>query len=233
MHHYKPAHQSIKTWAEDDRPREKMMQHGPASLGLHELLAILINNGSKQRSAVELARDVMNLAHNDLHHMLRLSIADLQQLKGIGPAKAITIKAALELAVRIEAADLAKKEKLTTSADAAKYLRRRLGSEDRELFVVLFLNHSNRLLGYEVVSSGGITGTVVDVRIVLRRALEQKATALILCHNHPSGNLRPSDADRQLTQQLQAAAKLLQLHIVDHIIVSDEGYYSFSDEGDL
>jgi DNA repair protein RadC len=224
---------SIKHWAEDDRPREKLLQHGAASLGLHELLGILINNGSKNTSAVQLARQVLQLADNDLTKLPRLSVTDLQRLKGIGPAKAITIKAALELAVRIDTAGLATREKVTSSADLARYLRKRLGSEDREQFVVVFLNAGNRILGHEVISSGGITGTVVDVRIVLRRVIESKATGLILCHNHPSGNLRPSAADHSLTQQLKAAATLLTLKVLDHIIVSDEGYYSFADEGVL
>ena len=233
MKYENPAHTSIKQWAEDDRPREKMQQHGPASLGLHELLAILINNGSKSKSAVDLARDVMNMGNNDLHQVLRLNIAELQRIKGIGPAKAITIKAALELAVRIEAAGLSQKDKVTSSADIADYLRRRLGSEDRELFVVIFLNFSNRIICHEVVSAGGISGTVVDSRIILRKALENKATGLILCHNHPSGNLKPSTADLTLTKNLTAACALLNIKITDHIIVSDEGYYSFSDEGVL
>ncbi|TAD92641.1 MAG: JAB domain-containing protein [Bacteroidetes bacterium] len=224
---------SIKHWAEDDRPREKLQQHGAASLGLHELLGILINNGSKNASAIDLARQVLQLADNDLSKLPRLSVTDLQRIKGIGPAKAITIKAALELAVRIDQAGLAVRHKLTNSVDLARYLRKRIGSEDRELFVVVFLNAGNRILGHEVISSGGITGTVVDVRIVMRRAIESKATGLVLCHNHPSGNLKPSEADCRLTEQMKDAAKLLELRLIDHIIVSDEGYYSFSDEGTL
>jgi DNA repair protein RadC len=233
MENTTPPHNSIKTWAEDDRPREKMINHGPSSLGLHELLAILINNGSKNKSAIDLARDLMQLGGNNLHKMLRLSIPELQRVKGIGPAKAITIKAALELAIRIDAAGLAQKDRINHSGDVANYLRRRLGSEDRELFVVIFLNQSNRIITQEVVSTGGIAGTVVDIRIILRRALENKATSLILCHNHPSGNLNPSNADKTLTQRLKDAGCLLDIKINDHIIVSDEGYYSFADEGNL
>lgn len=223
----------IKSWSEDDRPREKLLSKGAAALSNSELLAILINNGTRQRSAVDLAKDVLQLGSNNLDELGRLSLKDLQKVKGIGIAKAIIIAAALELGRRRESAGILDKKHIKTSADIAGYLRASLKDNNHEVFVTIYLNQSNKILDHKTISIGGITGTVADTRLILRSALEMGATAIILCHNHPSGNLRPSNADNVLTQKVKEAAALMDIKVMDHIIVSNEGYYSFADDGML
>jgi len=224
---------SIKDWAKDDRPREKLLSKSPSALSDSELLAILINNGSRQKSAVDLAREMLNLGKNSLAELGRLSVKDLMTIKGIGEAKAITIAAALELGRRRQAAGFLEKTHVKHSADIALYLQSLLRDRTQEVFAVIFLNQANKINHFYIISEGGITGTVADPRIILKLALQHEAVSLVLCHNHPSGNLRPSRADEALTNKIKEAAKYFDIKVLDHIIVSNEGYYSFADEGIL
>lgn len=222
---------SIRQWSKDDRPREKLLLSGAANLSNSELLAILIQNGTRQKSAVDLAKEVLKMGKDSLWELGKLSIPDLMKIKGIGKAKAILITAALELGRRRQASTPREKEVIATSSDIARYLQARLQDYRHEVFAVLFLNRANKVNHFEIVSEGGITGTVADPRIILRRALEENAVSIILCHNHPSGSLRPSRADEELTGKLKGAARLLDIAVLDHIIVSENGWYSFADEG--
>jgi DNA repair protein RadC len=223
---------SIKQWAEDDRPREKLALKGPAALSNVELLAILIHNGTKEHSAVELARLLFEAANNDLQKLASLSVKEILNLhiKGLGHAKAITIKAALELGIRRELYSH-KKHSILKSADVAKFLQVQLQFKKQEVFVVLFLNNANKINHFEIISEGGFTATVADIRVILKKALLHNAIQIILCHNHPSGNLQPSQADKELTLKMKEAANYLDIKLLDHIIVSEEGYFSFADEG--
>lgn len=222
---------SIKNWAEDDRPREKMARHGAEILSNAELLAIIINNGNKEKSAVELAKDILKLGTDNLDELGKLSLNDFQKIKGIGIAKAISISAALELGRRRSGGNLLQRTKVTSSKEIAVYLRSILKDNSNEVFAVLFLNQANKIKNFKIMSKGGITGTVADPRIILKQALDEGATSLVLSHNHPSGNLNPSRADQDLTQKIKQAASYFDIKILDHIIVSDEGHYSFADEG--
>ncbi len=224
---------SIKQWAKDDRPREKLLVKSPASLSDSELLAILIMNGGKQKTAVDLAREVLQLGKNNLNELGKLSINELMKVKGIGEAKAVIIAAALELGRRRQASVLLGKPVIKDSRDIAAYLQVVLKDYTKEVFAVVFLNRANKINHFEIVSEGGITGTVADPRIILKRALEENAVSLILCHNHPSGNLKPSRADEELTLKIKEAARFLDIKVIDHVIVSEEGYFSFADEGIL
>lgn len=222
---------SIKNWAEDDRPREKMERHGADILSNAELLAIIINNGSKEKSAVDLAKDVLKLGVDNLDELGKLSIKDFQKIKGIGIAKAITISAALELGRRRSGGNMLQRTKVSSSKEIANYLRSILKDNSNEVFAVLFLNQANKIKNFKIMSKGGITGTVADPRIILKHALDEGATSLVLSHNHPSGNLNPSRADQELTNKIKQAASYFDIKILDHIIVSDEGHFSFADEG--
>ena len=222
---------SIKNWAVDDRPREKMLTKGAAALSDSELLGILINNGNKEKSAVEIAKDILKLGDNNLNELGKLSLKELQKVKGIGAAKAITIAAALELGRRRHASAALEKTVIRTSLDIAQYLRATIKDFSYEVFAVLFLNKANKINHFEIISRGGLTGTVADPRVIFKIALEQDATSVVLCHNHPSGNLRPSKADEELTQKIKLAARYLDITVMDHLIVSKEGYYSFADGG--
>ena len=224
---------SIKTWASDDRPREKMLLKGASSLSNSELLAILINNGSKTRSALDLAKEILLLGANNLNELGKLSIHDFQKVKGIGNAKAITIAAALELGRRRHSEEILQRIKINNSKEIAVYLKTILKDFNYEVFVALFLNRSHKIISYEIISKGGISGTVADPRIILKKALDAGASSLIICHNHPSGNLQPSQQDDLLTQKIKSAALYFDIKLLDHIIVSEEGYYSFADEGKL
>ena len=228
----KPSN-SIKNWAADDRPREKLLHKGAAALSDSELLAILINNGYKEKSAVEIAKDILRIGNNNLNELGKLNLKEFQKIKGIGEAKAITIAAALELGRRRQAASYLEKTVIKSSGDIAQYLRANIKDFSYEVFAVLFLNKANKINHFEIISRGGITGTVADPRIILKKALEEDATSVVLCHNHPSGNLKPSRADEDLTQKIKQAAKFFDIIVLDHIIVSEEGYYSFADEGIL
>lgn len=222
---------SIKNWAIDDRPREKLAAKGRESLSDSELLAILINTGSGKSSAVDLAKDVLRLGENNLDELGKLSLRDMMTVKGIGEAKAITLAAALELGRRRQSAFPLNKVQTRSSKELAEFLKASLKDYEHEVFAVVFMNRANKINHFQVLSSGGISHTIVDPRIIFKRALEVKATSIVLCHNHPSGNLRPSRQDEALTAKLKDAGKLLDIQVVDHLIVSDEGYYSFADEG--
>lgn len=231
MENFTALSSGIKNWSEDDRPREKMMQKGAESLSNSELIAILINNGTREKSAVELARDILRLYSDNLEELGKTSIKDLQKIKGIGIAKANTLIAALELGRRRQSSSALTKKVIKNSDDIGEFLKASLKDFSYEVFAVVFLNRANKIKHFEIISRGGITGTVADPRIIMRKALEQEATSLVLSHNHPSGNLKPSRADEELTQKIKAAAAYLDIKILDHIIVSEEGYYSFADEG--
>ncbi|HEV7620973.1 MAG TPA: DNA repair protein RadC [Flavisolibacter sp.] len=222
---------SIKEWAKDDRPREKLLEKGPAVLSNSEIIAILINNGTRDKSAVELAKDVLRIGKDNLSELGKLSVKEFMKIKGIGVAKAISIMAALELGRRRQGVSAMEKEIVNSSTDVAKYLQTLLRDYKREVFAVLFLNRSNKINHFQIISEGGITGTVADPRIILKKALEEDAVNIILCHNHPSGNLKPSRADEDLTYKIKEAAKYFDIKVLDHIIVSDDGYFSFADQG--
>ncbi len=222
---------SIKQWAKDDRPREKLLSSGAKNLSNSELLGILIHNGTRERTAIDLAKEVLKLGKDNLVELGKLSIKELMKIKGIGEAKAITIAAALELGRRRQTATSLEKKVVSTSNDIAGYLQIKLKDYRHEVFAVLFLNRSNKVNHFEIVSEGGITGTVADPRVILRKALEEDAVNIILCHNHPSGSLKPSRADEELTNKIKEAARYLDIKVLDHIIVSEIGYYSFADEG--
>jgi DNA repair protein RadC len=222
---------SIKQWAKDDRPREKLLMKGAETLSDSELLAILIVNGNREKSAIDLAKDVLKLGKNNLAELCKISVPELTRIKGIGAAKAITISAAMELGKRRQACLPAQKTIVVSSTDVADYLQTVLRDYRHEVFAVLFLNRANKINHFQIISQGGITGTVADPRIILRKALEQDAVSIILCHNHPSGSLKPSRADEELTMKIKEAAKYFDIKVLDHLIVSDSGYYSFADEG--
>lgn len=222
---------TIKQWAKDDRPREKLIELGPDKLSNSELLAILIHNGTPKKSALDLAREVLKLGQDSLNELGRLSLKDLTKVKGIGEAKAVTIAAALELGRRRQAGDMLQKNLARNSKEIAGFLQEKLKDHKHEVFAVVFLNQASKILAMEIISEGGITGTVADPRIILKKALEKDAVKLVLCHNHPSGSLKPSQADELLTEKIKNAADFMDIKVLDHIIVSDEGYYSFADEG--
>jgi DNA repair protein RadC len=222
---------SIRQWAKDDQPREKLLMKGAEMCSNAELLAILINHGTREKTALDLAREVMKLGKNDLNELGKLSIKDFMKIKGIGLAKAVTITSWLELSRRRQARINPDKMSVTSSVDIAHYLRSTFKDYRHEVFVAIFLNRANKITHHEVISEGGITCTVADPRIILRKALEQNALGIILSHNHPSGNLRPSCADEELTYKVKEAAGIFDIKVLDHIIVSEEGYYSFADEG--
>jgi DNA repair protein RadC len=222
----------IKQWAEDDRPREKLASKGAHALTNSELIAILLQNGAVDKSAVDLAKELLYAVDNNLQRLGQLSVKDVVNLKikGLGPAKAVAIAAALELGIRRSMHEN-KKDVIRSSKDVATYLKVQFEHKKHEIFAVLFLNKANKVNHHEIISEGGITGTVADPRIILKKALEHDATQIVLCHNHPSGSLKPSRQDEELTNKIKLAAQYFDISILDHIIVSDEGYYSFADEG--
>jgi DNA repair protein RadC len=222
---------SIKSWAADDRPREKLLSKNTSSLTDSEILAILIGKGTKDKNAVALAQELLSSVKNNLNELGRLEIHDFLKLNGIGKVKAVIILAALELGRRRHIAVALEKPVVRDSKQVASYLQVMLQDHCREVFGVIFLNQANRVNHFEVVSQGGITGTVADPRLILKKALEFHAVNLILCHNHPSGNLKPSKADEELTYKIREAARFFDIKVIDHIIVSHDGYFSFADEG--
>ncbi len=224
-------HITIKSWAEEDRPREKLMLKGKHVLSDAELIAILISSGNAEETAVELSKRILAGAENNLNELSRQSVYDLIKYKGIGEAKAITIVAALELGRRRKIEDKLIREQITTSKDAVDIFQPLLGDKAHEEFWILFLNRANHIIGKNQVSSGGMTGTVVDPKMIFKAALDAKAVSIILCHNHPSGNVKPSQQDIDLTKKILAAGKLLEISVLDHVIVAQGAYYSFADEG--
>jgi DNA repair protein RadC len=223
----------IKSWAEDDRPREKLLQKGKVSLSDAELIAILIGSGSRNESAVQLSKRILTSTGNQLSELGKLSVKKLCEFKGIGPAKAVSIVAAMELGRRRRTEEALEKKKITSSASVFELMQPIIGELYHEEFWIIYLNNSNKVIEQLQLSKGGITGTLVDVRITLRKALEVGATSIILAHNHPSGTLRPSEADKQLTQKLKTAAQSLDIKVLDHLIVTEKSYFSFADEGVL
>lgn len=221
----------IKSLAEDERPREKMLLKGAASLSDSELLAILISSGTPEKSAIDLAREILNIAHNNLHELGRFTVKELQQTKGIGVARAITIAAALELGNRRQSRGPLERPAIRKSKDAADILIPLMRDYNHEIFCVLFLNQANKVLKHEIISSGGLTGTVADIRMILKNALLHNSNQLILAHNHPSGNLQPSSADQQLTLKIKDAAQYMDIKLLDHLIIAGNSYLSMSDEG--
>jgi len=222
---------SIKNWSEEERPREKMLQKGAASLTDVELMAILISSGTRERSAVDLARDVLALAHNNLRELGRLNVLELQKIKGIGEARAITICAAMELGRRRQVGEGLERLAVNSSAEAAYIVMPLLQDFNHEVFCVLYLNHANKVLKHELISSGGLTSTVADIRMILKNCLLYNANQIVIAHNHPSGNKNPSEADKKLTNKLLESAKLMDIKLIDHIIIAGNEYVSMVDEG--
>lgn len=221
----------ITNWSEDDKPREKLMLKGKAALSDAELIAILIGSGSRNESAVDLSKRILKSVDNNLNALGKLSIAQLMLFKGIGEAKAISIIAAMELGRRRRTEDAVEFTKVTSSKVVFEIMQPIIGELPHEEFWIVYLNNSNKILSKSQLSKGGITGTLVDVRIVFKSALEMGATGLILCHNHPSGTLVPSDADKQITKKLKLAGDSLEIKVLDHLIITETNYFSFVDEG--
>jgi DNA repair protein RadC len=224
---------TIKDWALEDRPREKLLSKGLSSLTDAELIAILIGSGIKNESAVELAKKILKAVKNNLNELGKLTVEDLMASKGIGEAKAITIIAALELGRRRKRADIMEKKKISGSKDVFEFFQPVLADLPYEEFWILLLNRSNKIIEKFKISQGGISGTVIDVRMILKNAIEKLASSIILCHNHPSGNLQPSEADKKITTKLKDAAGIMDMQVLDHLIIADSSFYSFADEGIL
>lgn len=229
----KANHITIKNWSDDDKPREKLLNKGRSVLSDAELIAILIGSGNRDESAVDLSKRILASVDNNLNELGKLTVKQLIRFKGIGEAKAVSIAAALEIGRRRRREDSKRVLKITSSLDACEILQPIMGELAHEEFWILYLNNSNKVLHKEQLSKGGITGTLVDVRLVMKQALEQGAVGLILAHNHPSGTLKPSTADKQLTQKLKAAADVLDVKVLDHLIITQHSYLSFADEGIL
>lgn len=224
---------NIKNWAEEDRPREKLILKGKSTLSDAELIAITIGSGTAAVSAVEVAKQILNTIGNDLGALARLSVKDLTKFKGIGEAKAINIIAALELGRRNIDNGYVKKPKITSSADVFEIMKQHLLDLSHEEFWVLILNRSNQVVKKQQISSGGVSGTVADPKLIYKSALSELASAVILVHNHPSGNLSPSQQDKDLTRKMKKAGEVLEIAVLDHLIFTDKGFYSFADEGVL
>lgn len=222
---------SIKTWAVNDRPREKFIQKGSEALSDSELLAILIRSGTPDRSALVVAQEILTLANDNLSLLAKLQFKDLLSVKGIGPTKAITLMTALELGKRRRLSEAVDRFTISSSKDAFDLMKPILEDLSVEQFWAVYLNNANKVLSQQKISEGGMTATIVDIRLILKRALELNATALVLCHNHPSGALNPSEADVSLTEKVKKAAKLMDIQLLDHIIVTDQSYFSFADQG--
>jgi DNA repair protein RadC len=222
---------SIKNWAEDDKPREKLMLKGKTALSDAELVAILIGSGSQNESAVSLSKRILSSVDNNLNALGKLSFKQLMEFKGIGEAKAISITAALELGRRRRAEETIELQKVTSSKAVFEIMQPIIGELPHEEFWVLYLNNSNKVIYKSQLSKGGITGTVVDVRLIFKTALEHNATSVILSHNHPSGKLLASDADKEITKKLKLAGEQLDIKVLDHVIITERGYFSFQDEG--
>ena len=224
---------NIQSWAEEDRPREKLMLKGKAALSEAELIAILINSGTVDLTAVDVSKIILKSVGNNLNDLARLSIKDLSKFKGIGEAKAITIIAALELGRRRKEQDRPLRARITCSRDAYNEMIPHLIDKPHEEFWILLMNRANEILRPVQISAGGVSGTVADPKIIFKQAIEHLASSMILLHNHPSGNLTPSQADKDLTRKLKDAGKLLDIPVLDHLIFTDKAYYSFADENIL
>ncbi|GAB3353584.1 DNA repair protein RadC [Arachidicoccus ginsenosidivorans] len=220
----------IKEWALDDRPREKLITKGATSLSNAELLAILINTGSPKGTALDVAKALLDICGNKLHQLARLSVKEIMEHKipGIGLAKAVAIHAALSLSARKELEDKSRSQ-ITCSRDMADFLIPHMAHLQHEVFMAIYLNSANHILHHKIISTGGLTATSVDVRVILKTALQYNAVAMVVAHNHPSGSLKPSPQDQKITESIRAAAKLMEIIMLDHIIVSDHGFFSFLD----
>ncbi len=221
----------IKSWAEDDRPREKLQNKGSSALSDAELVAILLGSGSRKATALDLAKEILGSVENNLSQMARIGIQELTRFKGVGTAKAVSIVAALELGKRRTNSQPPERTQIKSSADAFMIMQPVLGDLPHEEFWVLYLNASNKLVKKVCISRGGMTGTLADQRIIFREALLYKSTSMILCHNHPSGSIQPSDADRGLTRKVIDAGMLMDIKVLDHLIITEHAYFSFTDEG--
>ena len=222
---------NITQWAEEDRPREKMMKKGADALSEAELLAILIGSGNREETAVELMRRILSTCDNNLNELARWSVSDYARFKGMGPAKSITIMAALELGKRRKLQEAKERTLVNCSRSIFELFHPLLCDLPQEEFWILLLNQACKVIDKVRISTGGIDGTYADVRSMLREALLQRATQLVLVHNHPSGNCNPSQSDRQLTQHVQQAARTMNIRLTDHVIIADDKFYSFADEG--
>jgi DNA repair protein RadC len=223
----------ISQWAEGDRPREKLLMKGRQSLSDAELVAILIGSGSTSESAVDLTKRILRSVNDNLVELSKLGVKDFMKFKGMGEAKSVTIIAALELGKRRRGSEALERKKITSSRDAFEYFASILGDHSYEAFFIMLLNRANKVIQSLQVSEGGVSGTVADPKKIFKMALENNACNLILCHNHPSGNVQPSDTDIKLTRKLKSAGEVLDLPILDHLIIGEEKYYSFADEGML
>jgi len=221
----------MKSWAVEERPREKVMANGIQYLSDTELLAILLGSGTRNKTAVELARQILLEAGNTLHGLGRQTISDLIRIKGVGPAKAISVLAAMELGRRRAGIQQPEKTPVKSSETVYNLFHPLLGDLDHEEFWLLMLNRANKVLGRFKVSQGGLSGTVIDTRIILKKALDNLSSSIIVCHNHPSGNNQPSEADVKITEKLKKAAEMLEIKLLDHVIIADKSYFSFADEG--
>ena len=224
-----PYKLNIKQWAEEDRPREKLLLKGKSALSNAELLGILIGSGTRELTAVDLAKTILDQSNNDLNKIARLSVQDLKKFKGIGDAKAINIVSALELSRRRSSED-STTEKITGSADVYEFMKPELTDLGHEEFWLLLLNRANKIIKKQPISQGGVSGTVADPKLIFNHALNHLASSIILVHNHPSGNTKPSEADKRLTRQLFEAGKFLEIAVLDHIIFTDNAYFSFADQ---
>lgn len=223
---------SIKTWAEEDRPREKLALKGKAALSDAELIAILLRTGVKGSSALDIAKKILHRVKGNLNELCKLSVNDIKKLeKGLGDTKAITIVAALELGRRRQSSEVREMPVIRNSNDSFAYIYPEVADLQHEEFFVLYLNRANKVLTHKHISTGGVSGTVADVRIILKHGLEILASGFIAVHNHPSGNLKPSHADIELTKKLKEAGKLLDMTLLDHLIIGDNKYMSMADEG--
>lgn len=222
---------AMSTWAVEERPREKVMARGTQYLSETELLAILLGSGTRQVTAVELARQILKEAGNNLQELGRMGVEELVRINGVGPAKAITIMAALELGRRRSGMQHPEKTPVKSSETVYRLFHPLLGDLEHEEFWLLMLNRANRVIGRYKVSQGGLSGTVIDTRIILKKALDKLASSIIVCHNHPSGNNQPSDADVKITEKLKKAAHMFEIKLLDHVIIADKSYFSFADEG--
>ena len=229
----KPSSFSIKNWSQDDQPREKLRYKGKSALSDAELVAILIGSGNRVESAVALSKRILASVGNNLSELGKLSIKQLMDFKGIGEAKAITITAALELGRRRRGEEALEKKKISSSDSVFELMQPIIGELAHEEFWIIYVNNSNKVIQKNQLSKGGITGTLVDVRLALKNALEVGATGIILSHNHPSGTLAPSTADKRLTQKLKTAGESLDIKVLDHLIITEKAYFSFADEGIL
>jgi len=230
---YQPSSKGIKSWAEDDRPREKLLLKGKVALSDAELIAILLGSGSRNETAVDLAKRILLSVNGNLNELGRLGVPELTKFKGIGEAKAISVITALEIGKRRRMSEALERKKIISSSQAFEVFQPLIGDLNHEEFWVAYLSSSNKVLATRCISKGGITGTMADTRMIFKEALHLNSTAMILAHNHPSGNLKPSQADKNLTRSLIKAGELMDIKVMDHLIITEHQYFSFADDGEM